>query len=76
MGNGVALVPHLTVAQELERGELVRVTVDELEMRRVLRLVHRRQATLSYAARAFLRTVRTLAKQQGPPFYYHVERPV
>ena len=75
MGNGVALVPHLTVVQELESGELVRVTVDELEMRRVLRLVHRRQATLSYAARAFLRTVRTLAKQQGPPFYYHVERP-
>ena len=55
MGNGVALVPHLTVARELETGELVRVPVDELEMKRVLRLVHRRQATLSYAARAFLR---------------------
>ena len=47
MGNGVALVPHLTVARELETGDLVRVTVDELEMKRVLRLVHRRQATLS-----------------------------
>jgi hypothetical protein len=43
-------------------------------MRRVLRLVYRRQATLSYAAKAFLRTVRTLAQQQGPPFYYHVDR--
>ncbi len=74
MGNGVALVPHLTVARELESGRLVRVTVDELEVRRVLRLVHRRQATLSYAARAFLRTVRALAKEKGPPFYYHVER--
>jgi DNA-binding transcriptional LysR family regulator len=74
MGNGVALVPHLTVARELENGDLVRVTVDELEIRRVLRLVHRRQATLSYAASAFLRTVRTLAQEQGPPFYYHVER--
>ena len=74
MGNGVALVPHLTVAGELETGELVRVAVDELEMRRVLRLVHRRQATLSYAARAFLRTVRALAREEGPPFYYHVER--
>jgi len=74
MGNGVALVPHLTVARELETGDLVRVPVDELEMRRVLRLVYRRQATLSYAARAFLRTVRTLAQQQGPPFYYHVDR--
>ena len=74
MGDGVALVPHLTVARELETGDLVRVPVDELEMKRVLRLVHRRQGTLSYAARAFLRTVRSLAQQQGPPFYYHVER--
>jgi DNA-binding transcriptional LysR family regulator len=74
MGNGVALVPHLTVARELENGDLVRVTVDELEIRRVLRLVHRRQATLSYAASAFLRTVRALAQEVGPPFYDHVER--
>jgi DNA-binding transcriptional LysR family regulator len=74
MGNGVALVPHLTVARELEAGSLVRVPVDELEIKRVLRLVYRRQATLSYAARAFLRTVRTLARKQGPPFYYQVER--
>ncbi len=74
MGNGVALVPHLTVARELEAGDLVRVPVDELEVKRVLRLVYRRQATLSYAARAFLSTVRTLAQEQGPPFHYHVER--
>ncbi|HSZ16255.1 MAG TPA: LysR substrate-binding domain-containing protein [Terracidiphilus sp.] len=74
MGNGVALVPHLAVARELETGDLVRITVDELEMKRILRLVHRRQTTLSYAARAFLRTVRSLAEEQGPPFYYHVER--
>jgi DNA-binding transcriptional LysR family regulator len=74
MGNGVALVPHLSVARELESGDLVRIPVDELEVRRVLRLVHRRQITLSYAARAFLGTLRTLAQEQGPPFYYHVER--
>jgi DNA-binding transcriptional LysR family regulator len=74
MGNGVALVPHLTVARELETGDLVRVPVDELEVRRVLRLVCRRQATLSYAAKAFLRTVRAMAKDQGPPFHYQVER--
>jgi len=74
MGNGVALVPHLAVAHELEAGELRRVQVDELEARRVLRLVHRRQATLSYAARAFLQTVRKLAREKGPPFYYQVER--
>src|SRR5580698_3811276 len=74
MGNGVALVPHLSVARELETGELVRVPVAELEMRRVLRLVHRRQATLSYAAKAFLQTLKNLAKQNGPPFYFHTER--
>jgi DNA-binding transcriptional LysR family regulator len=74
LGNGVALVPHLTVARELEIRDLVRISVDELEMRRILRLVHRRQATLSYAARAFLETLRSLAREQGPPFYYQVER--
>jgi len=74
MGNGVALVPHLAVARELEAGDLVRVPVDELEVKRVLRLVYRRQATLSYAARAFLRTVRALAQELGPPFHCHVER--
>ena len=74
MGNGVALVPHLTVARELETGDLVRVPVDELEFKRILRLVYRRKTTLSSAARAFLRTVKALAREQGPPFYYHVER--
>ena len=74
MGNGVALVPHISVARELEMGELKRIPVDELEVKRVLRLVYRRQASLSYAAKAFLRTLRRLAREQGPPFYYHVER--
>ena len=74
MGNGVALVPNLTVARELETGELVAVTVTELEMKRVLRLVHRRHGALSYAASAFLRTVRAMARRKGPPFYYHVEK--
>jgi len=74
LGNGMALVPHLTVARELETGDLVRVLVDELDVKRVLRLAHRRQATLSYAARAFLGTVKAMAEAQGPPFYYHVER--
>jgi DNA-binding transcriptional LysR family regulator len=75
MGNGVALVPHLTVARELQTGDLIALSVTELEMKRVLRLVHRRLGTLSYAATAFLQTVRSLARQQGPPFYYHVEKP-
>jgi len=74
MGNGVALVPHLTVAHELEAGELVAVPVKELEIKRILRLAHRRHGTLSHAALAFLRTIRELAQTQGPPFYYQVEK--
>jgi DNA-binding transcriptional LysR family regulator len=74
MGNGVALVPHLTVARELETGDLLRVPVEELDVRRVLRLAHRRHGSLSYAANAFLHTLRKLARDQGPPFFYQVER--
>jgi DNA-binding transcriptional LysR family regulator len=74
MGNGVALVPHLSVARELETGDLVRVPVADLEVRRVLRLACRRQGALSYAAKAFLGTLKMLAEKQGPPFFYHVER--
>ena len=74
MGNGVALVPRLTVARELETGELVAVPVDELEFRRLLRLVHRRNAKLSYAATAFLQVVRSLAAEMGAPFHYQIER--
>lgn len=74
MGNGVALVPHLAVARELEAGDLVRVFVDELDIKRVLRLVHRRHATLSYAGKAFLGTLKDLARKKGPPFYFQVER--
>lgn len=74
MGNGVALVPHLSVARELETGDLVRIPVEDLEVRRVLRLAGRRHGTLSYAAKAFLGTLKKLAEKQGPPFFYHVER--
>lgn len=74
MGNGVALVPGLTVSKELESGTLVKVMVPELEFRRQLRLVHRRQATLSYAAVAFLKCVKTVANERGLPFLYHIDK--
>jgi DNA-binding transcriptional LysR family regulator len=70
----VALVPRLTVGRELETGELVDVPVDELEFRRLLRLVYRRNVKLSYAATAFLQTVRAMATEVGAPFHYQVER--
>jgi DNA-binding transcriptional LysR family regulator len=74
LGNGVALVPRLTVETELARGALVAVTVPELQMERKLRLVFRRQAALSHAARAFLQVVEKHAQAHGDPFCFIAER--
>lgn len=74
IGNGVALLPGLTVRPEIERGELVQLRVPELAFERRLRLVHRRHATLSHAAVAFLKVVESMAKEQGDPFYFQTER--
>ena len=74
MGNGVALVPALTVSRELAAGELVQVQVEALRMERHLRLVHRKRANLSHAAAAFLKVVRTLSQERGAPYEFRVER--
>jgi DNA-binding transcriptional LysR family regulator len=73
-GNGVALVPGLTVENELASGALASVAVPELQMERKLRLVYRRQAALSHAAREFLRVVESHAAQHGAPFCFEGER--
>lgn len=65
MGKGVALVPGLCVRDEVARGELVRVRVRELEFERKLRIVHRKGASLSHAAQAFLELALTKAEQDG-----------
>src|SRR6516164_6122483 len=54
MGNGVALLPQISVENELARGELVSIPVRELRLHRKLRLVYRKEASLSHAGRAFL----------------------
>jgi DNA-binding transcriptional LysR family regulator len=61
MGNGVALVPRMSVEGELQRGDLVAVTVNELKLERTLRLVTRKGATLSHAGVAFLNVCRSMA---------------
>jgi DNA-binding transcriptional LysR family regulator len=73
-GDGVALVPKLTVESELESGALVGIAVPELPLERRLRLVLRRQATLSHAAQAFLALVERHAEQHGDPFCFVAER--
>lgn len=75
LGNGVALVPGLTVQAELSRGELVQVAVPELKIARRLWLVHRSRATLSHAGLAFLEIVRALAADRGHPFAFRAEQP-
>ncbi len=74
MGNGVALVPGLTVRPELESGALVRVKVPELQIERRLRLVYRRQASLSHAALAFLKIVEAYSARHGDPYCFLPER--
>jgi DNA-binding transcriptional LysR family regulator len=76
MGNGVALVPGLTVRTELESGSLVRVDVPELQTERKLRLVYRKQASLSHAALAFLKVVEAYAEKHGDPYSFQAERGV
>lgn len=75
-GNGVALVPKLTVESELESGALVAVQVPELQVERKLRLVHRKQAALSHAAKEFLRVVQAHAAEHGDPFCFVLEKTI
>ncbi len=72
MGNGVALVPMLTVQHELAAGTLVRVWAKELQVERRLRLVYRRQASLSHAAVAFLNIVEAYAAAHSDPYMYKI----
>ena len=73
-GNGVALVPRLTVERELAMRSLVAVQVPELSIERRLRLVTRRRSPLSHAGQAFLQIVQAHARAHGPPFCFEEER--
>src|SRR5436305_4300986 len=73
MGNGVALVPEISVEGELARGELVRIHVHELELHRKLRLVYRKEASLSHAARAFLNVTEAIANERRGRYRFQRE---
>ena len=73
-GNGVALVPRLTVERELQASALFAVRVPELSIERRLRLVFRKRSALSHAGTAFLEVVRAHARAHGPPFCFDEER--
>ena len=74
MGNGVALLPAITVERELAHKELVRVQVPELTFERKLRLIHRREGTLSHAAEALLTVVEAQSALRRGRFSFSAER--
>jgi DNA-binding transcriptional LysR family regulator len=74
MGNGVAFVPEISAESELSRGELVSISVNELNFHRKLRLIYRKSASLSHAARAFLKVAETIAQQQQGAYRFQRER--
>ena len=74
MGNGVALLPEISVENELRRGELVRIPVRELRLHRKLRLVYRKAAGLSHAARAFLKVAEAVAVEHKGRYRFQGER--
>lgn len=61
-GAGAAALSNLAVGQELRQGQLVRVHVDGLELRRKLRAVWLRDVALSESATTLLR----IAERQSP----------
>jgi DNA-binding transcriptional LysR family regulator len=73
MGNGVALLPAISVETGLVRGELVRIAVKELQFHRKLRLVYRKAASLSHAARAFLKVAEAVAVERKGSYRFQRE---
>jgi DNA-binding transcriptional LysR family regulator len=57
-GMGVALVPRLTAQSEIARKQVAALTVREMRLERAIHLIYRKGATLSHAARAFLRVAK------------------
>ena len=56
---GIAIVPRVTVAQELRDRTLVEVPVSELQMRRRTLMIYREQGPLSDAAHELIKLVRS-----------------
>jgi DNA-binding transcriptional LysR family regulator len=72
-GNGVALIPGICVEAEVARGELVRIRTRELRLERRLRIVFRKGASLSHAARAFFKVAESFAKTRGDRYLFRPE---
>jgi len=73
MGNGVALMPEISVETEVARGELVRIPVRELRVQRKLRLIYRKEASLSHAAQSFLTVAEAVALEREGRYRFQRE---
>ena len=73
MGHGVALVPEISVETELARRELVGIPVRELQLKRKLRLIYRKDANLSHAATAFLKVAEAVAADRKGRYRFQRE---
>jgi DNA-binding transcriptional LysR family regulator len=73
LGHGVALLPGISVEDELKRGTLLRVHVPELALERQLRLVLRREGEPSHAVQAFLSVAEHHAGTAGGPYAFTAE---
>lgn len=74
MGNGVALIPAICLEGELKSGELVSVPCKDLMFERKLRVVYRKNATLSHAARAFLNIAEAYSEREAGRYMFQQER--
>lgn len=74
LGNGVAFLPEISVEDEIARGDLVRIPIQELSEHRKLRLIHRKAGTLSHAGRAFLKVAESVAHSQGGRYCFERDR--
>ena len=74
MGSGVAFLPEISVEDEIARGDLVRIPVQELSVHRKLRLIHRKTGTLSHAGRAFLKIAESVAHTHGGRYCFERDR--
>jgi DNA-binding transcriptional LysR family regulator len=74
MGNGVALVPEISVENELARGELIRVPVRDLHFQRKLRLIYRQDSALSHAGQAFLKVAEQVAREKAGRYRFQREK--
>jgi DNA-binding transcriptional LysR family regulator len=58
LGAGVAILPRMTVMESIRKGRLVEVAVRELQVEKLIRVVTRREESMSHAAKAFLQMIR------------------